>query len=38
MGWESIAANSESLPAGLTSTIVLPVPWSLDLALKLLTR
>src|SRR5580658_9122442 len=33
-----IAAKTESLPAGVSSTTVVPVPWLLDLALKLLTR
>src|SRR5579872_2011256 len=31
-------ANSLTLPPGEISTIVVPVPWRLDLALKLLTR
>ena len=32
----SILANTDSLPAGLTCTIVVPVPWLLFLSLKLL--
>ncbi len=33
-----IVANTESFPAGVICTIVEPVPWLLDLALKLLIR
>ena len=36
--WALIAAKTESLPDGLSCTSVVPVPWLLDFALKLLIR
>ena len=36
--WGLIWANSETWPDGVTSTIVVPVPCTLALSLKLLTR
>ena len=32
------AANTDCFPAGVICTIVVPVPWLLDFALKLLIR
>ena len=37
-GSAEILANTLAFPAGETSTMVVPVPWTLALSLKLLTR